>query len=291
MTSQLTKTRKFVNGTSDLQGIGKRDLETPLTIDGAQFVVGSKSFVAPTRFYSDVSSGGFYYGDGSKLVNLPVVNDPSKLPLAGGTMTGALTMDSVPININGVSPAINVGWGTLTATLAITGLAFADNDIGFSSAFTESSVSLTSYNQTATLTAPLLQFVDNSNLSNFKFQTNTNFFKYDCGASYRIRQHDGQKVNKDDAIIVTAQSPSNYDFFNYDYYLDADGLGGFSFIIIHPGSVADPIINSPDILMVTRDYGPQNSFNLPKWSTARFILTPTDPAIGYPNNFVWMVSW
>lgn len=217
--------------------------------------------------------------------------DSTKLPLAGGTMTGELTMDSVPIYISGVSSALNIAYGSLTGTLAVNGLSFTDPDISFSSAFTESSVSLTSSNQTATLTAPLLQFVDNSNLSNFKFQTNTNFFKYDCGASYRIRPHDGQKVNKDDAVIVTWQSPSDYNFFNYEYYLDADGLGGFSFIIIHPGSVSDPTIICGDILMVTRDYGPQNSFSLPKWSAASFILTPTDPAIGYPNNFVWMVSW
>jgi hypothetical protein len=126
---------------------------------------------------------------------------------------------------------------------------------------------------------------------NFKLKADTNFFKFDCGSSYRIREHDGTKVNKDDAIIVTPQSISNYDFKSYEEYLDSNGQGGFSVIIIHPGSVPDPTINCPDILMVTRDYGPQSSFNLPKWSTARFILTPTDPAIGYPNNFVWMVSW
>lgn len=97
MTYQLAFKRKFINGSSDFQGIGVRDRDSSLTVDGDQFVVGSKSFVAPTRFYSDVSAGGFYYGDGSKLTNLPIVDDPSKLPLAGGTMIGPIVMSLDPV--------------------------------------------------------------------------------------------------------------------------------------------------------------------------------------------------
>jgi len=239
MTTSLGK-RSSVNGISD---IAYSDEKAPVYTSTNQFVQGTKTYNAPQKFLNDVLCSGLYYGDGSHLTNLPIINDPSKLPLAGGTMTGTLTMDNATININGVSPAINIAYGTLTGTLAVNGLIFTDPDIGLSSALTESLLNLTSGSQTTFMTAPLLQFADSSNLSNFKFQTNTNFFKYDCGASYRIRQHDGQKVNKDDAIIVTAQSPSDYNFFSYDYYLDADGLGGFSFIIIHPGGVTDPNIH------------------------------------------------
>ena len=387
MTSQLTKTRKFVNGTSDLQGIGKRDLETPLTIDGAQFVVGSKSFVAPTRFYSDISAGGFYYGDGSKLVNLPIINDPSKLPLAGGTMSGPIVMslDPAPVVVNtltnehveivaaidqiaaiGFNPtttadpkvylqngvdtmmmsATNIeitgpgaGQQSLTSagsvlydyaggrtvnnayngseyfdpsihssTYTRVGSTLATNwsgvdirtggsseysaSVGYYSSFGQNPmVNLNTPTNMAELSSDSLICTNLSAPGNFKFQADTNFFKFDCGSSYRIREHDGQKVNKDDAIIVTPSSVSNYDFKTYDEYLDSNGLGGFSVIIIHPGSVTDPTINTPDLVFVGSQIGVTTNFTLPKWNIARFILTPTDPAIGYPNNFAWMVSW
>ena len=387
MTTQLTKNRKFVNGTSDLRGIGKRDLETPLTIDGDQFVTGSKTFVAPTRFYSDISSGGFYYGDGSKLVNLPIVNDPSKLPLAGGTMTGPIVMSLNPAPVvvntltnehveiiaavdqiaaigfnpstttdpkiylqNGVNTmmtsATNIEItgpgagqqsitsagsvlydyvGSRTVNNAYNGTEYFDPNVhsstytrvgstlatnwsgidirtggsseysasvGYYSSFGQNPiVNLSTPTNTAELSSDSLICTNLSAPGNFKFQADTNFFKFDCGSSYRIREHDGQKVNKDDAIIVTPSSISNYDFKTYDNYLDSNGLGGFSVIIIHPGSVPDPTITTPDLVFVGSQIGVTTNFTLPKWNIARFILTPTDPAVGYPNNFVWMVSW
>ncbi len=391
MTTQLTKNRKFVNGTSDLQGIGKRDLESSLTVNGDQFVVGSKSFVAPTRFYSDLSIGGFYYGDGSKLVNLPVVNDPSKLPFAGGTMTGAIVMslDPAPVVVNTVThenieitdtvdqiaaigftpgtisdPKVYLQNGVNTLQMSATNVEITGAGVG-QQALTNAGSVLTDYTAGRTVTNtysgteyydvnvhggtycragsslisnwsgfdvqtyggslysaslgfyssfganPILQLttpVDNTELGasaltytnltsigpypeNFKFKADTNFFKFDCGSSYRIREHDAQKVNKDDAIIVTPQSISNYDFKVYEEYLDSNGQGGFSVIIIHPGSVPDPTINTPDLVFVGTQIGVTTNFTLPKWTIARFILTPTDPAVGYPNNFVWMVSW
>lgn len=352
MTSQLTKSRKFVNGTSDLQGIGKRDLESPLTINGDQFVVGSKSFVAPTRFYSDISAGGFYYGDGSKLVNLPITNDPSKLPLAGGTMTGPLVMSLSPAPVvvnmltnehmeivaavdqiaaigfnpstttdpkiylqNGVNimitsvvsteylnPNIHNSTYTRVGSTLATNWSGVDIRTGSSSEYSASLgyygsfgqnpiVNLTTPTNIAELSSDSLICTNVSAPGNFKFQANTNFFKFDCGSSYRIREHDGLKVQKDDAIIVTPSSFSNYDFAVYSDYLDSNGSGGFSVIIIHPGSVSDPTINTPDLVFVGTQIGVTSNFTLPKWAIARFILTPTDPAIGYPNNFVWMVSW
>lgn len=352
MTTQLTKNRKFVNGTSDLRGIGKRDLETPLTIDGDQFVTGSKTFVAPTRFYSDISSGGFYYGDGSKLVNLPIINDPSKLPLAGGTMTGPIVMslDPAPVLVNtltnehveiiaavdqiaaiGFNPSTTTdpkvylqnGLNTMmmsatnseyfdpsthSSTYTRVGSTLATNwsgvdirtggsseysaSVGYYSSFGQNPiVNLSTPTNMAELSSDSLICTNVSAPGNFKFQADTNFFKFDCGSSYRIREHDGQKVNKDDAIIVTPSYISNYDFKSYVEYLDSNGLGGFSVIIIHPGSVTDPTINTPDLVFVGSQIGVTTNFTLPKWSIARFILTPTDPAIGYPNHFVWMVSW
>jgi hypothetical protein len=324
MTYQLAFKRKFVNGSSDFQGIGVRVRDSSLTVDADQFVVGSKSFVAPTRFYSDVSAGGKYYGDGSELTNLPIVDDPSKLPLAGGTMTGALIMQDANITaINGglliqdtFNPRdadINITRTRFSnATLYDTAICEVGSDIsgfaglyveagsavgnthtaflGFSGSATAPNLRLNNPQLGDAVTLDITQINVETGSSTFRVKGNT-FIKWDTGFAIKIREHDGQKVNRDDGAIVTPQGISNYDLFNYDYYLDTNGTGGFTFIIINPGGVPDPTITCPDILMVTKDYGPQSSFNLPKWTTARFILTPTDPNIGYPNNFVWMVSW
>jgi hypothetical protein len=387
MTTSLGK-RSSVNGISD---IAYSDEKAPVYTSTNQFVQGTKTFNAPIKALNNVLCSGFYYGDGSHLTNLPIVNDPSKLPLAGGTMTGSIVMslNPIPVVINTVTNehieitdtvdqivAIGFNPGTITdpkvylqngvntlqmsaTNVDITGPGTGQHSLTNAGSVLYDYASSRTVNNTYNGTEyydpnvhsgtycragsslysnwsgfdvqtyggsqysaslgfyssfgqnPILQLttpVDNTELGasaliytnltsigsypeNFKLKADTNFFKFDCGSSYRIREHDGTKVNKDDAIIVTPQSISNYDFKSYEEYLDSNGQGGFSVIIIHPGSVPDPTINCPDILMVTRDYGPQSSFNLPKWSTARFILTPTDPAIGYPNNFVWMVSW
>jgi hypothetical protein len=334
-----------------------------------------------------VSSGGFYYGDGSKLVNLPIVDDPSKLPLAGGTMTGPIVMslDPAPVVVNtltnehveiiaAVDQIVAIGFNPTTTTdpkvylqngvntmmmsatnIEITapgtgqqsltsagsvlydyaggrtvnnayngseyfdpnthsstyarfGSTLATNwsgvdirtggsseysaSLGYYSSFGQNPiVNLSTPTNMAELSSDSLICTNLSAPGNFKFQADTNFFKFDCGSSYRIREHDGQKVNKDDAIIVTPSSVGNYDFKTYDEYLDSNGLGGFSVIIIHPGSVPDPTINTPDLVFVGSQIGVTTNFTLPKWSIARFILTPTDPSAGYTNDFVWMVSW
>ena len=381
MTTSLGK-RSSINGISD---IAYSDEKSPVYTSTNQFIQGVKMFNNPIKALNDVLCSGFYYGDGSHLTNLPIVNDPSKLPLAGGTMTGPIVMSlspapvivttitnehveiigdpgyvasiavttpttpqvylasagstliTTPLSIDITVPGVGNNYLTTTggtivdsvgsnvatntvdrseyfnpgvhnSTYCRVGSTLVSNWSGldvrtgssseysaslgyYSSAGQNPSVNLTTPTDVAELSSVSLICTNMSAPGNFKFQADTNFFKFDCGSSYRIREHDGQKVNKDDAIIVTPSYISNYDFKTYDNYLDSNGLGGFSFIIIHPGSVTDPTINSPDIYFVTRDYGVQNNFTLPKWSTARFILTPTDPAIGYPNNFVWMVSW
>jgi hypothetical protein len=349
-----------------------------------------KTFNGPIRALNNVLCSGAYYGDGSHLTNLPIINDPSKLPLAGGTMTGAIVMslDPAPAVVNTVThehieisdtvdqiaaigftpgtisdPKVYLQNGVNTLLMSATNVEITGTGIG-QQALTNAGSVLTDYTAGRTVnntyssteyydvnlhqgtycragsgtnsswsgldvqtyngpysaslgfyssngTNPILQLTtptDNTELAasaltytnltvigsypeNFKFKADTNFFKHDCGASYRIRQHDGQKVRKDDAIIVTEGNISNYDFAVYTEFLDSNGLGGFSVIIIHPGSVPDPTINTPDLVFVGTQIGVTTNFTLPKWTIARFILTPTDPSIGYPNNFVWMVSW
>ena len=382
MTTSLGK-RSSVNGISD---IAYSDEKAPVYTSTNQFVQGTKTFNAPINALSNVLCSGFYYGDGSHLTNLPIINDPSKLPLAGGTMTGPIVMSLSPAPVvvntltnehveivaavdqiaaigfnsttadpklylqNGVNTNIisatniditapGVGNNYLTSTggtlFDYVGSIIATNTVdrteyfnpnvhsgtycrvgstfvsnwsgidvrtGSSSEYSASLgyyssngqnpiVNLTTPTNIAELSSDSLICTNVSAPGNFKFQADTNFFKFDCGSSYRIREHDGQKINKDDAIIVTPSYVSNYDFKTYDEYLDSNGLGGFSVIIIHPGSVTDPTINTPDLVFVGSQIGVTTNFTLPKWQIARFILTPTDPAIGYPNNFVWMVNW
>ena len=383
MTTSLGK-RSSVNGISD---IAYSDEKAPVYTSTNQFVQGTKTFNAPINALNNVLCSGFYYGDGSHLTNLPIINDPSKLPLAGGTMTGPIVMSLSPAPVvvntltnehveivaaidqiaaigfnpttttdpkvflqNGVNTmmmsATNIeitdpgtGQQSLTSagsvlydyaggrtvnnayngseyfdpsihssTYTRVGSTLATNwsgvdirtgggseysaSVGYYSSFGQNPiVNLSTPTNVAELSSDSLICTNVSAPGNFKFQANTNFFKFDCGSSYRIREHDGLKVQKDDAIIVTPSSISNYDFQTYDNYLDSNGLGGFSVIIIHPGSVTDPTINTPDLIFVGSQIGVTTNFTLPKWQIARFILTPTDPAIGYPNNFCWMVSW
>jgi hypothetical protein len=387
MTTSLGK-RSSVNGISD---IAYSDEKAPVYTSTNQFVQGTKTFNAPINALSNVLCSGFYYGDGSHLTNLPIINDPSKLPLAGGTMTGPIVMslNPAPVVVNtlthehveitdAIDQVVAIGFvpGTITDPkvylqngvntniisalnidittpgvgnnyLTTTGGSLFDSvgscistntvdrteyfnpsvhsgtycragstlstnwsgldvrtgssseysaSLGFSSSFGQNPiVQLTTPTDNTELGASALIYTNLNPIGpyqeNFKLKADDNFFKFDCGSSYRIREHDGIKVKKDDAIIVTPSSYSNYDFAVYDSYLDSNGLGGFSVIIIHPGSVTDPTINTPDLVFVGSQIGVTTNFTLPKWTIARFILTPTDPAIGYPNNFVWMVSW
>ena len=383
MTTSLGK-RSSVNGISD---IAYSIEKSPVYTSTNQFVQGTKTYNAPQKFLSDVLCSGLYYGDGSHLTNLPIINDPSKLPLAGGAMTGPIVMSLSPVPVvvntltnehveivaaidqvaaigfnptsttdpkvylqNGVNTmmmsATNIeitGPGTgqqsltsagsvlydyaggRTVNNAYNGIEYFDPNthsstytrvgstlatnwsgvdirtggsseysasVGYYSSFGQNPiVNLSTPTNMAELSSDSLICTNLSAPGNFKFQADTNFIKFDCGSSYRIREHDGQKINKDDAIIVTTSYNNNYDFRSYENYLDSNGLGGFSVIIIHPGSVNDPTINTSDLVFVGSQIGVTTNFTLPKWTIARFILIPTDPMIGYPNNFAWMVSW
>lgn len=92
MTTSLGK-RSSINGISD---IAYSDEKAPVYTSTNQFVQGTKTFNDPINALSNVLCSGFYYGNGSHLTNLPIVNDPSKLPLAGGTMTGPIVMSLSP---------------------------------------------------------------------------------------------------------------------------------------------------------------------------------------------------
>jgi hypothetical protein len=320
MTTSLGK-RSSTNGISD---IAYKDEKAPVYTSTDQFVQGTKTYNAPQKFLSNVLCSGAYYGDGSHLTNLPIINDPSKLPLAGGTMTGALIMQDANITaINGgllIQDTFNPRNADtnitrsrfVNSTLYDTSICEVGSDIsgfsglyveagsavgnthtaflGFSGSATDPNLSLSNPQLGDNVSLSLNQLRVDAYSSTFQFKGN-NFIKWNLGLALRIREHDGQKVNKDDGAIVTPSFISNYDFFTYDYYLDSAGQGGFTVKIINPGSVPDPTINSPDIVFVTSQFGVTTSFQLPKWSIATFILTPTDPNIGYPNNFVWMVSW
>lgn len=92
MTTSLGK-RSSINGISD---IAYSDEKSPVYTSTNQFIQGVKMFNNPIKALNDVLCSGFYYGDGSHLTNLPIVNDPSKLPLTGGTMTGSIVMSLNP---------------------------------------------------------------------------------------------------------------------------------------------------------------------------------------------------
>lgn len=93
MTTSLGK-RSSINGISD---IAYSDEKAPVYTSTNQFVQGTKTFNAPINALNNVLCSGFYYGDGSHLTNLPIVNDPTKLSLTGGTMTGPIVMSMSPV--------------------------------------------------------------------------------------------------------------------------------------------------------------------------------------------------
>lgn len=91
---QFSTKRRFINGQNDWH---YQDTKAPVTTSADQYIYGVKQFADPVKALNDVMCSGFYYGDGSNLINLP--GDPTKLPLAGGTMTGNLDMQDSNINL------------------------------------------------------------------------------------------------------------------------------------------------------------------------------------------------
>ena len=176
----------------------------------------------------------------------------------------------------------------LTATLNTNSLLFADPNLNFNGAFTESAAVLNIGSKTSSLTAVSLQFVDTNYTGNFMFQTNDNFFKWDAGVSFRT-DIDDHHVNKDMSFKVV-NGGGQVDFQNYEYYLDENGLAGWS-VIISEGSGTDATIKNPDGLWFyghgIAGYTQQSDFPLKKWATARITLVPSTT---FAPGFAWAVS-
>lgn len=274
MTTQLTKNRKFVNGTSDLRGIGKRDLETPLTIDGDQFVTGSKTFVAPTRFYSDVSAGGFYYGDGSKLVNLPVQMDDTKLPLAGGVLSGPLinnsttTLNSSVLVDGGADTRFNGPVLVMNDNI----LSLGEPDSGERCQISKSSIG--KVNSISDFT------ISNVRNDSYDYQ----FVKLACGQSlqvdpsvnpttgeHRIERNEHVKVFD---VLNGADENKAFRFREANYYLDLNGNPGFSVLLSNWHYNPCRVEPTDDgTLFYCKDIGgEQPEFWIHQWDTTRVTL-------------------
>lgn len=98
---QFSVKRRFINGENDWR---YQQTKAPVNTSGDQYIYGVKQFAEPIKALNDVLCSGFYYGDGSHLTNV-TGTDPTKLPLAGGEMSGPITSASnldlvAPGNIN-----------------------------------------------------------------------------------------------------------------------------------------------------------------------------------------------
>lgn len=287
MTSQLLNKRKFVNGTSDLQGVGKRDLETPLTIDGAQFVVGSKSFVAPTRFYSDVSSGGFYYGDGSQLVNLPIQMDDTKLPLVGGVLSGPLinnsttTMNSSVLVDGGADTRFNGPVLVMNDNI----LSLGEPDFGERCEISKSSIG--KVNSISDFT------ISNVRNDSFGYQ----FVKMACGQSLQVDPSvspiSGEHyIERNEHVKVFdtmngADENKAFRFHEANYYLDLNGNPGFSVLLSNCHYNPSRVEPTDDgTLFYCRDIaGEQPEFWIHEYDTTRVTLVRLSDA-----TYRWAVS-
>ena len=110
MSSQLGVKRRFIDGRNDWRFQTEK---APVNTSGSQFIQGEKLFNDPITFYNDVICHGKYKGDGSLLTNVSV-QDTSKLPLAGGTMTGPIILTD--ISAPDVTTTINAGSYTVLHT-------------------------------------------------------------------------------------------------------------------------------------------------------------------------------
>lgn len=87
---QFSVKRRFINGENDWR---YQQTKAPVTTSGDQYIYGVKQFADPIKALSDVLCSGFYYGDGTHITNV-TATDPTKLPLAGGEMSGPITSAS-----------------------------------------------------------------------------------------------------------------------------------------------------------------------------------------------------
>ena len=106
MSSALKRSRRFIDARNDWQY--QREV-APVNTSGNQFIEGQKSFRQVITAFDNINCHGKYLGDGSLLTNV-LGTDVTKLPLAGGTMTGSLTL---------TAPAKFIGDGSaLTGVIA-----------------------------------------------------------------------------------------------------------------------------------------------------------------------------
>jgi len=107
MSSALKRSRRFIDGRNDWQY--QREI-APVNTSGNQFIEGQKSFKQVLTAFDNINCHGKYLGDGSLLTNV-LGTDVTKLPLAGGTMTGSLTL---------TTPAKFIGDGSLLTNVLST---------------------------------------------------------------------------------------------------------------------------------------------------------------------------
>jgi hypothetical protein len=123
--SQFSVKRRFISGENDWR---YQSTKAPVTTSENQFIYGVKQFADPIKALGNVLCSGSYYGDGSHLTNV-TGNDPTKLPLTGGTLTGSLTVNAPGIisgngsGLTGVTATdpskLPLTGGTLTGSLIV----------------------------------------------------------------------------------------------------------------------------------------------------------------------------
>lgn len=296
MTTSLGK-RSSINGISD---IAYSDEKAPVYTSTNQFVQGTKTFNDPINALSNVLCSGFYYGNGSHLTNLPIVNDPSKLPLAGGTMTGAIVMSLSPAPVV-VTTITNEHIEIVAAVDQVAAFGFSSTTTADPKLYLQNGVNtmmgsatnieITTPNDSATLTSGTLLAANPALLSTFTFTAPDMFFKWDAGTSFKI-DIDDHHVTRDMAFkVVNGIVGGQVDFENYEYYLEQPNLTAGWSVIISEGSGSDATINNPDGLWFygfgISGYTQQSTFQLKKWSTARITLVPSTT---FAPGFAWAVS-
>lgn len=310
MTTSLGK-RSSINGISD---IAYTIQKAPVNTSGDQFIQGVKTFSQSINAFGNILCSGKYYGDGTHLTNVTGI-DPSKLPLAGGTITGTVNFvngsDSNTITalnqifndgngnsneIDNIKVFIREDGGGKDATYGLLSSQHR-NENNFNSCLTEVGVNT---DGNLGLSVKSQMDVDACTLfvgynAGIPAQpevsvSGNSFIKWNTGTSLRIRQQDGNKIEKFDAVQVNNGAYGQFDFYDYTHYLDAYGEGGWTVTLINPGNLPDPNVTSPDIYFVGTQFGVTTTFTLLKWTAARIILTPTTPGI-YPYDFVWLVSF
>jgi hypothetical protein len=268
MTTSLGK-RSSTNGISD---IAYSDEKAPVYTSTNQFVQGTKTFNAPQKFLSNVLCSGAYYGDGSHLTNLPVINDPSKLPLAGGTMTGPIVM-----------PTSN----DKSSILSGDAISLLDTAVP-----SEMRLDIYGCQKTGSGNDFIIR-----NEEPLGVGAQKQFLRLQCGQSYKsdpsLSPETGEPwIEKDEHVKIfddkSAWNPNHaFRFHNAFDYLNQDAKGGFSVLLSNcspnPCRVEPP---ADGTLFYCKDIGgEQPEFWIHEWDTTRVTLV-----ILSDTTFRWAVS-